>query len=115
MREFETLLPAVARHYEYSPGDIEHVRGIALQKTPEGEMELALCIRQWRLDAVSYRFDDQLPAGAGRRARIQFRQDIMGMTHDENGEPYMSFALDWAPEDIAVSMKEILGLGRTQA
>ncbi|MFK4705754.1 hypothetical protein ABIC83_002593 [Roseateles asaccharophilus] len=115
VREFECLLPVVARHYAYSEADIQHVRSQVLDNSPAGEMELALCIRQWRLDAVSYRFDDQLPPGAGRRARIQFRQDIMGMTHDENGEPYMSFALDWAPEEVGVSMKDILGMGKPQA
>ncbi|MEJ6002736.1 hypothetical protein [Paucibacter soli] len=103
VREWEALLPSVSAFYGYSEEDIASIRGFVMANTQAGEMELARCIRQWRLDAVTWGFDSSLPVGVAHRARIQFRQDAMGMSVDENDEPYVSSMLDWSPEGIEVT------------
>ena len=98
LEEFEQLLPVLARHYGYAAEDISFIRQAVTAPTPIGEMELALCVRQWQIDVVTYRLDSALPEGAARRARIEFRQCIMAADGDENGERYDDEALDFNPE-----------------
>lgn len=98
IKEFESLLPSVACHYGYSAEDVALVRSLAMVNTLTGEIELALCVQQWRVDAVVHGFDADLPDGVACRARIQFRRDVAGMNVDENNEPYLSSCVDWAPE-----------------
>lgn len=98
IKEFESLLPSVACYYGYSAQDVVLVRSFAMANTLAGEIELALCVQQWRIDAVVHGFDVDLPDGVGCRARIQFRRDVAKMNVDENNEPYLSSCVDWAPE-----------------
>lgn len=102
--EFEALLPVMARHYGYGETDVAGQRAAVSAPTRQGDLELSLCIRQWLLDAVSSGLDTDLPEGTARRARILFRQAVMGERVDENGEPYRPDALDWRPEPTAVAV-----------
>lgn len=91
--EFENLLPTIARHYGYSADEIEYLRGAVSAVTPAGQTELALCVRQWRLDAIVNNLQG-LDRDVALRAWIQFRQSVMGEGADENGIPYAPDALD---------------------
>ena len=91
--EFENLLPTIARHYGYAPDEIEYLRASVSAVTPAGHTELALCVRQWRIDAIVNDLQG-LDEDVALRAWIQFRQSVMGKGADENGIPYSPEALD---------------------
>lgn len=96
LAEFEELLPVMAGHYGYSGDDVACMRsavGAAGPATPGANLELLLCVRQWRIDIVTFGLREQLAPGAGGRAWIQFRQSVMGMTADEAGQVYAEDAL----------------------
>lgn len=96
--EFEALLPAMVQLYGYGEADVAGLRAAVAAPGQKGDVELSLCVRQWRIDVVAHGLDGLLPDGAARRARIQFRQAVMGERVDENGDPYRPDALDWVPE-----------------
>lgn len=100
MREFESLLPTITAFYGFEQADVSCLRGFVSAVTPAAHRELALCVRQWRLDAVVYDLREQLPEDVALRAWIQFRLSVMGESVDEMGVPYPEDALRCpAPED----------------
>lgn len=105
LREFEALLPAMAQHYGYAEADVAALRAAVIAPTQQGDLELVLCVRQWRIDAVANGLEGVLPEGVAQRARIQFRQMVMGERLDENGETYRPDALDWSPEPGVASLQ----------
>lgn len=107
LREFAGLLPAARRLYGYEPQDIELITQSVVSQRAGALPELQAIVKQWRLDLVSHGLDLALAddgaqplvaEGVARRARIQFRIEVMGETTDENGLPYTDGVLDWAPE-----------------
>jgi hypothetical protein len=101
LAEFEELLPVIARHYGYAEADIDFIRRAVAAATPAANLELMLCVRQWRIDIVTHRLEEQLPAGAAARAWVQFRQSVMGKSVDESGAVYPEDALQRPVEQLA--------------
>lgn len=93
MAEFEDLLPVIARHYGFSNADIEFTRAAVSAQSSHGYADLVLCVRQWRLDAVTHGLLAQLPEGVAQRAWVQFRLSIMRERADEAGEAYRGESL----------------------
>lgn len=93
LAEFEDLLPAMASHYGYSEADQAFIRGAVATENPVAYAELALCVRQWRLDVVTHNLSDKLPRGVAERAWVQFRVSVMGEPADETGAAYSSESL----------------------
>lgn len=91
--EFENLLPVIAMHYGYAPDEVDYLRAAVSAVTPAGHIELALCVRQWRIDAIVNDLQG-LDKDVALRAWIEFRQSVMGKGADENGIPYAPEALD---------------------
>lgn len=96
VREFEILLPRIGDFYGYAAEDVAVVRKIALAGTRQAMDELELCVRHWRIEVVVNRIGG-LAEGVTDRAWIQFRQSIMGLNVDENGEAYEVDALECPP------------------
>jgi hypothetical protein len=96
--ELSALLPGAAAVFGYEQADVDEIHAAVARDRPGALNELISIVRQWRIDIVAAGADSLLAEGAGRRARIQFRMDVMGKSTDENGEAYAAGVLDWAPE-----------------
>lgn len=93
-REFDLLLRPVAQHYQFDAEDVRSLRAAVAGASPEAEREMATCVRDWRILVVTYNLDAELPDDVARRARLQFRMDIMREPLDESGEAYAVDCLD---------------------
>ena len=113
LAEFNELLPVIAQHYGYSEQDAAYMRKAVSAATPITNLEVVLCVRQWRIDIVTHGLGGQLPAGSAMRAWIQFRQTMRGKTDDEAGEPYGEAALQRPIEQPEVR-SPAEGQGRNQ-
>lgn len=107
LSEFNALLPVATRLYGYGETDIEFIKTSVSNQWAGVTQELKATIRQWRIDCVTAGLDGYINPGdqkplmgelLARRARIQFRQDVLREAEDENGQPYTDGLLDWAPE-----------------
>jgi hypothetical protein len=97
-REFEALLPAARFAYGYTEEDEAQLRSAVAPDRAGALQELMLIVRDWRLMVVNQNADDRVAEGAARRARIQFRINVMKKDTDENQEPFASGILDWHQE-----------------
>lgn len=98
LREFEALLPAARFAYGYTAEDEASLRASVAPSRTDALQELMITVRDWRLMVVCQGVDDRVSEGAARRARIQFRINVMKSDTDENQEPFASGILDWHPE-----------------
>jgi hypothetical protein len=95
--EFCALLPAAAKLYAYRKEDADVIKDAVRADRAGATRELQLLVRQWRVDIVAAGLDTSglIEDWAAERARVQFRCQVMGVSHDESGALYSDEQRHW--------------------